>query len=63
MECNLDGLPAVSLSVVEEGSESQDFWKAIGGKKYYYSLANGKCFTRDVRHWRIKCKQISLKQF
>ncbi|XP_067018746.1 uncharacterized protein [Acropora muricata] len=40
VECNLDGLPAVSLSEVEEGSEKQDFWKAIGGKKYYYSLAN-----------------------
>lgn len=53
MECNLDGLPAVRLSEVEEGSEEQDFWKAIGGKKYYYSLANGKYFTLGVRHWRI----------
>lgn len=53
MECNLDGLPAVRLSEVEEGSEKQDFWKAIGGKKYYYSLANGKYFTLGVRHWRI----------
>jgi len=44
VECNLDGLSGISLSEVEEGSEPDDFWKAIGGKKYYCSLAHGKCF-------------------
>ena len=33
---------AFSLSEVEEGSEPDEFWKAIGGKKFYCSLAHGK---------------------
>ena len=33
---------AFSLSEVEEGSEPDEFWKAIGGKRFYCSLAHGK---------------------
>lgn len=42
IECNLAGLSEISLSEVEEGNEPDEFWKAIGGKKYYCSLAHGK---------------------
>ena len=59
MECNLDGLPAVSLSEVEEGSEKQDFWKAIGGKKYYYSLANGK----SISLWAFVIGESDVNRF
>ncbi|XP_078345017.1 uncharacterized protein LOC144630533 isoform X1 [Oculina patagonica] len=40
IECNMTGVTAFSLSEVEEGSEPDEFWKAIGGKKYYCSLAH-----------------------
>ena len=36
------GLTAFSLSEIEEGSEPDEFWKAIGGKRFYCSLAHGK---------------------
>ena len=36
------GLAAFSLSEVEEGSEPDEFWKVIGGKRFYCSLAHGK---------------------
>lgn len=39
------GVTAFSLSEVEEGSEPDEFWTAIGGKKYYCSLAHGKFFV------------------
>ena len=42
IECNLTDLSGISLSEVEEGNEPDEFWKAIGGKKYYCSLAHGK---------------------
>ena len=42
VECNLTDLSGISLSEVEEGNEPDEFWKAIGGKKYYCSLAHGK---------------------
>lgn len=42
IECNLADLSGISLSEVEEGNEPDEFWKAIGGKKYYCSLAHGK---------------------
>lgn len=45
IECNLAGLSGVSLSEIEEGDEPEEFWKAIGGKKYYCSLAHGRYFT------------------
>lgn len=41
IECNLAGLSGISLTEVEEGNEPDEFWKAIGGKKYYCSLAHG----------------------
>ena len=36
------GVSAFSLSEIEEGSEPDEFWKVIGGKKFYCSLAHGK---------------------
>lgn len=45
IECNMAGVTAFSLSEVEEGSEPDEFWTAIGGKKYYCSLAHGKFFV------------------
>jgi len=42
IECNMAGVTAFSLSEVEEGSEPDEFWKAIGGKRFYCSLAHGK---------------------
>ena len=46
VECNLTDLSGISLSEVEEGNEPDEFWKAIGGKKYYCSLAHGKYAPR-----------------
>lgn len=40
VECNMADLSGISLSEIDEGSEPQEFWKAIGGKKYYCSLAH-----------------------
>ena len=41
VDCNMAGITAFSLSEIEEGSETEEFWKVIGGKKYYCSLAHG----------------------
>ena len=41
----MEGITAFSLSEVEEGSEPDEFWKVIGGKKYYCSLAHGKLWV------------------
>ncbi|XP_022790762.1 supervillin-like isoform X2 [Stylophora pistillata] len=40
VDCNMAGIAAFSLSEIEEGNEPEEFWKVIGGKKYYCSLAH-----------------------
>ena len=58
-ECNMAGVTAFSLSEVEEGSEADEFWKAIGGKRFYCSLAHGKS-TDNTRPYPRK---VPLKSF
>ena len=43
------GLSEIHLTEVEEGNEPDEFWKAIGGKKYYCSLAHGNYFTKWIQ--------------
>ena len=47
------GITAFSLSEVEEGSEPDEFWKAIGGKRFYCSLAHGK-FNDPTANLKVK---------
>ena len=53
IECNMAGVTAFSLSEVEEGSEPDEFWKAIGGKRFYCSLAHGK-FDDSSANLKVK---------
>ena len=52
------GLTAFSLSEVEEGSEPDEFWKAIGGKRFYCSLAHGKSVDN-----KRPCHNVPLNSF
>ena len=47
------GVTAFSLSEVEEGSEPDEFWKAIGGKRFYCSLAHGKSADNKKPYHKI----------
>ena len=51
---------AFSLSEVEEGSEPDEFWKAIGGKKFYCSLAHGK-FQDSSANIKVKAAIDRIK--
>lgn len=48
LECNIENTLSISLIEVEESKEPDEFFKALGGKKYYCSL--------------IKGNKVSLKQ-
>ena len=41
VECNVENEPSLTITEVEEGSEPDAFFKALGGKKYYCSLIKG----------------------
>lgn len=55
------GVTAFSLSEVEEGSEPDEFWKAIGGKRFYCSLAHGK-FQDSSANIKVKAATDRIKR-
>ena len=45
MESNVEKCSAITLKEIEEGDEPNEFWRALGGKKYYHSLQSGSVET------------------
>ena len=41
VECNVANVSAITVEDIEEGSEPDEFWELLGGKKYYCALVNG----------------------
>ena len=42
MESNVEHCTAITLKEIDEGNEPNEFWQALGGRKYYHSLVTGK---------------------
>lgn len=47
------GVIVFFFSEVEEGSELDEFWKVIGGKRFYCSLVYGKFVDNKKLYYKI----------
>ena len=60
MESNVENYSAITLKEIEEGNEPNEFWQALGGRKYYHSLLTG---TRSKIRNNEGCEQaLSIRQ-
>lgn len=55
------GVSGRSSSKLEEGSEPEEFWSALGGKEEYPEVSKGEAAPQEVRLFQVNGADIIVR--